>query len=75
MHRTPPQGGKPTLAERAAYTEPHLRHDGEANYTPVPLITQLRAFHSTLMVALFSWTIIQRTGPYREALEKPLESP
>jgi hypothetical protein len=50
-------------------------HDGEANYTPVPLIIQLRASHSTLMVALFSRAVIQRTGPYGEALEKPLESP
>jgi hypothetical protein len=61
------------LAERAAYTEPHKRHDSEANYIPVPLIIQLRASHSTLMVALFSRAVIQRTGPYREVLEKPLE--
>jgi hypothetical protein len=27
------------------------------------------------MVALFSWVVIQRTGPYGEAFEKPLESP
>jgi hypothetical protein len=27
------------------------------------------------MVALFSRVVIQRTGPYGEALEKPLESP
>jgi hypothetical protein len=67
--------GKPTLAERAAYTEPHWRHDGEANYTSVPLIIQLRASHSTLMVALFSWAVIQRTSPYGETLEKQLESP
>jgi hypothetical protein len=45
------------------------------NYTPVPLIIQLRASHSTLMVALFSRAVIQRTGPYREALEKPIEPP
>jgi hypothetical protein len=67
--------GNPPSAERAAYTEPHWRHDVEANYTPVPLIIQLRASHTTLMVALFSWTVIQRTGPYGEALEKPLEPP
>jgi hypothetical protein len=63
------------LAKRAAYTEPHQRHDGKANYTSVPLIIQLRASHSTLIVALFSRAVIQRTGPYGEALEKPLESP
>jgi hypothetical protein len=27
------------------------------------------------MAALFSRVVIQRTGPYEEALEKPLESP
>jgi hypothetical protein len=27
------------------------------------------------MVALFSRAVIHRTGPYGEALEKPLESP
>jgi hypothetical protein len=27
------------------------------------------------MVALFSWAVIQRTGPYGEALEKPLKPP
>jgi hypothetical protein len=42
-------------------------------YTPDPPIIQLRASHSTLMVALFSWAVIHRTGPYGEALEKPLE--
>jgi hypothetical protein len=67
--------GNPPSAERAAYTEPHWRHDGKANYTSVPLIIQLRVSHTTLMVALFSWAVIQRTGPYREALEKPLEPP
>jgi hypothetical protein len=67
--------GNPLLAERATYTEPHWWHDGEANYTLVPLIIQLRASHTTLMVALFSWAVIQRTGPYGEALEKLLESP
>jgi hypothetical protein len=67
--------GNPPSAEQAAYTEPHWRHDGEANYTPVPLIILLRASHTTLMVALFSRAVIQRTGPYGEALEKPLEPP
>jgi hypothetical protein len=66
---------KSTLAERAAYTEPYLRHDGEANYTSDPLNIQLRAPHSTHMVALLSRAVIQRIGPYRVALEKPLEPP
>jgi hypothetical protein len=67
--------GNPPSTEWAAYTEPHWRHDGEANYITVPLIIQLRASHTTLMVALFSRVVIQRTSPYGEALEKPLESP
>jgi hypothetical protein len=67
--------GNPHSAERTAYTEPHWRHDGEANYTSVLLINMLRASHTTLMVSLFFWVVIKRTGPYREALEKPLESP
>jgi hypothetical protein len=41
----------------------------------VPPISQLRASHTTLMVALFSWVVIQRTGPYGEVLEKRPESP
>jgi hypothetical protein len=65
----------PPSAERAAYTEPHWRHDDEGNYTSVPLINQLRVSHSTLMVALFSRAVIQQTSPYGEALEKPLEPP
>jgi hypothetical protein len=35
----------------------------------------LSVSHSTLMVVLFSRVVIQRTSPYGEALEKPLESP
>jgi hypothetical protein len=73
LHSSP--RGNPPSVERAAYTEPHWRHDGEANYTLVPLIIQLRASHTTLMVALFSRAVIQKTSPYGEALEKPLESP
>jgi hypothetical protein len=36
----------------------------------VHLIIQLRASHSTLMVALLSWVVTQRTGPYGEVLKK-----
>jgi hypothetical protein len=28
------------------------------------------ASHSTLMVVLFSWVVIQKTGPYGEVLGK-----
>jgi hypothetical protein len=39
------------------------------------LITWPRASHTTLMIALFSRVVSQRTGPYREVLGKQLESP
>jgi hypothetical protein len=41
----------------------------------VLLINQLSASHSTLMVVLFSWVVIQRTGPYGKVLRKQPESP
>jgi hypothetical protein len=41
----------------------------------VPLINQLRASHSTLMVALLSQVFTPQTGPYREVLRKQPESP
>jgi hypothetical protein len=41
----------------------------------VPLINQLRASHTTLMAALFSRVVIQRTGPYGDVLAKHPESP
>jgi hypothetical protein len=41
----------------------------------VPLINQLRASHSTLMVALLSWVVTPQTGPYGEVLRKQPESP
>jgi hypothetical protein len=39
----------------------------------VPLINQLRASHTTLMVALFSWVVSQRTGPYEASSRGPYE--
>jgi hypothetical protein len=41
----------------------------------VPLINQLRASHSTLMVALLSRVVTPQTGPYGEVLRKQPESP
>jgi hypothetical protein len=41
----------------------------------VALINQLRASHTTLMVALFSQVVIQRIGPYGEVLGKQTEPP
>jgi hypothetical protein len=39
-------------------------------YPQVHVINQLRASHSTLMVALLSWVVTPRTGPYGEVLRK-----
>jgi hypothetical protein len=39
------------------------------------LITSPRASHTTLMIALFSRVVSQRTGPYGEVLGKQPESP
>jgi hypothetical protein len=41
----------------------------------IPLINKLKVSHTTLTVALFSWVVSQRTGPYGEVLRKQLESP
>jgi hypothetical protein len=41
----------------------------------VHLINQLRASHSTLMVALLSWVVTPRTGPCGEVLRKNGMSP
>jgi hypothetical protein len=41
----------------------------------VPLINQLTASHSTLMVALLSRVVIPQTGPYGEELRKQHEPP
>jgi hypothetical protein len=41
----------------------------------VHLIIQLRASHTTLMLALLSRVVTQRTGPYEEVLRKQPESP
>jgi hypothetical protein len=41
----------------------------------VPLINQLRASHTILMAAMFSWVVIQRIGPYKVVLGKQPESP
>jgi hypothetical protein len=75
MHRTPPQGGEPKLSRASRIHRAPLTARQLSELHPVPLIIQLRASHSTLMVALFSRAVIQRTDPYGEALEKPLEPP
>jgi hypothetical protein len=51
--------------------------DPPANPTTpqVHLIIQLRVSHSTLMVALLSRVVTQRTSPYGEVLKKQPDSP
>jgi hypothetical protein len=75
MHRTPPQGGEPKLGRASRIHQAPLTARRLSELHPDPLIIQLRAPHSTLKVALFSRAVIQRTGPYGEALKKPLEPP
>jgi hypothetical protein len=53
---------------RAAWAE----HEREQQ---VHLINQLRASHSTLMVALLSQVVTPRTGPFGEVLQKNGLSP
>jgi hypothetical protein len=66
----------PTLSRASTMPHPHWRHNDEANYTPqIPPNNQLRVSHTTVMVALFSRVVSQRTGPYREVLGKQLEPP
>jgi hypothetical protein len=40
------------------------------NTPQFPLINELCASYTTLMVVLFFWVVIQRTGPYGEVLGK-----
>ena len=83
---TPPQGGWLTKPNRMNLCTPL----GRASTTPRPpltalqqsqlhpqvhLINQLRASHSTLMVALLSRVVTPQTGPYGEVLGKQPESP
>jgi hypothetical protein len=59
------------LAERAPRPQPPLTALRQSQLHPqVHLNNQLRASHSTLMVALLSWVVTPRTGPYEEVLRK-----
>jgi hypothetical protein len=75
MHCTPPQGANQPWQSEPHTPSPINGTTAKRTTPPVLLIIQLRASHSTLMIALFSRVVIQRTGPYGEALEKLLESP
>jgi hypothetical protein len=80
-HSTPPQGGWLTKPNRMNlcihtwksehYAPPPLTALRQSQLHPqVYLIKQLRASHSTLMVALLSQVVTPRTGPYGEVLRK-----
>jgi hypothetical protein len=65
----------PTSAEQVLCADPIDGTTSKPAIPQVPIISQLRASHTTLMVVLYSWLVIQRTDPYREVIEKQLESP
>jgi hypothetical protein len=50
-------------AEQVLCSDP-INDKAKLTTPQVPLINQLRVSHTTLMVVLFSWVVIQRTGPY-----------
>jgi hypothetical protein len=73
------------LVLRRTLSDTGVSHLGRASTTPRPtlmalrqsqlhpqvhLINQLKASHSTLMVALLSRVVTPRTGPYGEVLRK-----
>jgi hypothetical protein len=65
----------PTSVEQVLCPDPIDGTTAKPTTPQVPLINQQRVFHTTLMVVLFSWVVIQRTGPYGEVLGKQPESP
>jgi hypothetical protein len=66
---------QPTSTEQVLYPDPIDGPTTKPTTPRVPLINQLRASHSTLMVALLSWVVTPQTGPYGEALRKEPEPP
>jgi hypothetical protein len=66
---------QPTLAEQVRCSDPIDGPYAKPTTPLVPLINQLRASHSTLMVALLSWVVTPQIGPYREALRKEPKPP
>jgi hypothetical protein len=65
----------PASAEQVLCPDPIDGTTAKPSTPQVPVINQLRVSHTTLMVVLFSWVVIQRIGPYREVLGKQPESP
>jgi hypothetical protein len=63
------------LVEQVLCLDPIDSTTAKPTILQVPRINQLRVSHTTLMVVLFSWVVIQQTGPYGEVLGKQPESP
>jgi hypothetical protein len=66
----PTQQGVESVVEVLKSTQ-----QGDTTTPQVPLINQLRASHSTLMVVLLSRVVTQRIGPYGEVLRKKFRVP
>jgi hypothetical protein len=65
---------QPALAKQVLCPDPIDDPTAKPTTLQVPLINQLRASHSTLMIALLSRVVTQRTGPYGVVLRKQPES-
>jgi hypothetical protein len=65
----------PASAEQVLCPDPIGSTTAKPTTPLVPLINQLRASHTTLMVVLFSQVDIQWIGPYGEVLGKQPEPP
>jgi hypothetical protein len=61
---------QPASAEQVLCLDPIDDNTAKPTTPLVPLINQLRASPSTLMVALFSRVVTPQTGPYGEVLRK-----
>jgi hypothetical protein len=66
---------QPASAEQVLCPDPIDGPTAKPTTPQVPLINQLRASHSTLMVVLLSRVVTQRIGPYGEVLRKQPKSP
>jgi hypothetical protein len=64
---------QPASAEQVLCPDPIGGPTTKPTTPLVPLINQLRASHSTLMVALLSRVVTLQTGPYGEVLRKQPE--
>jgi hypothetical protein len=66
---------QPTSAEQLLCLDPIDGPTAKPTTPLVLLINQLRASHSTLMVAMLSRVVTPQTGPYGEVLRKQPEPP